>query len=129
MIVLPAAVRVLVATQPVDFRRGADGLAAIVQTVLRQDPFSGTIYVFRCKRSKPATFCIRFAIRDRRLSLASVVRTNAAGLAVPARQGVDVHLHTRAAGSVPRAAELDVRRRLLRRHDARPSGDQHQRAY
>lgn len=51
MIVPPAGVRVLAATQPVDFRRGADGLAAIVKTVLRQDPFSGTIYVFRCKRS------------------------------------------------------------------------------
>jgi transposase len=51
MIVPPAGVRVLVATRPVDFRRGADGLAAIVQTVLRHDPFSGTIYVFRCKRA------------------------------------------------------------------------------
>jgi transposase len=50
MIVPPVGVRVLVATRPVDFRRGADGLAAIVQTVLRHDPFSGTIYVFRCKR-------------------------------------------------------------------------------
>ena len=51
MIVPPSGVRVLVATRPVDFRRGADGLAAIVQTVLRHDPFSGTIYVFRCKRA------------------------------------------------------------------------------
>lgn len=39
------------ATRPVDLRRGADGLAAVVQTVLRQDPFSGTIYVFRSKRA------------------------------------------------------------------------------
>ena len=52
MIVPPAGVRVLVATRPVDFRRGADGLAAVVQTVLRHDPFSGTIYVFRCKRAQ-----------------------------------------------------------------------------
>jgi transposase len=51
MIVPPAGVRVLVATQPIDFREGADSLAAIVQTVLRHDPFSGTIYVFRCKRA------------------------------------------------------------------------------
>jgi transposase len=51
MIVPPAGVRVLVATRPVDFRCGADRLAAIVQTVLRHDPFSGTIYVFRCKRA------------------------------------------------------------------------------
>jgi transposase len=51
MIVPPAGVRVLVAARPVDFRCGGDGLAAIVQTVLRHDPFSGTIYVFRCKRA------------------------------------------------------------------------------
>ena len=51
MIVPPSGVRVLITTRPVDFRRGADGLAAVVQTVLRQDPFSGTIYVFRCKRA------------------------------------------------------------------------------
>jgi len=46
----PAGVRVLIATRPVDFRRGADGLAATVQSVLQQDPFSGTIFVFRSKR-------------------------------------------------------------------------------
>jgi transposase len=56
MIVPPTGVRVLVATRPVDFRRGADGLAAIVQTVLRHDPFSGTIYVFRCKRADRVNF-------------------------------------------------------------------------
>jgi transposase len=44
-------VRVLIATRPVDFRRGADGLAATVQSVLRQDPFSGTVFVFRSKRA------------------------------------------------------------------------------
>ena len=47
----PAGVRVLVATRPVDFRRGADGLAATVQSILRQDPFSGTVFVFRSKRA------------------------------------------------------------------------------
>ena len=46
-----AGVRVLIATRPVDFRRGADGLAATVQSVLQQDPFSGTIFVFRSKRA------------------------------------------------------------------------------
>ena len=46
----PAGVRVLIATRPVDFRRGADGLAATVQSVLRQDPFSGTSFVFRWAR-------------------------------------------------------------------------------
>ncbi|WP_272011516.1 IS66 family insertion sequence element accessory protein TnpB [Roseovarius sp. ZX-A-9] len=49
---LPAhKVRILVATQPVDFRKGHDGLAALVQSVLREDPFTGTMFVFRAKRT------------------------------------------------------------------------------
>lgn len=44
------AVKVLVATRPVDFRRGIDGLAALVKGRLGHDPFSGVIYVFRAKR-------------------------------------------------------------------------------
>jgi transposase len=44
-------VRVLVATKPVDFRRGADSLAALVREQLRHDPFSGTIFIFRSKRA------------------------------------------------------------------------------
>jgi transposase len=33
--------------QPADFRRGIDGLARLCQEVLRQDPFSGCVFVFR----------------------------------------------------------------------------------
>jgi transposase len=84
---------VLIATRPVDFRRGADGLAATVQSVLRQDPFSGTIFVFRSKRAQRATFCIRFSIRDDRIPLASAIWADLPGVAVSARQGVDVHLY------------------------------------
>ena len=51
MIVPPTSVRVLVATRPVDFRKGMDGLAAIVAGELRCAPFSGVIYVFRAKRA------------------------------------------------------------------------------
>ena len=51
MIAPPSAVRVLIATQPIDFRKGADGLAAIAQHVLGQDPFSGTVIVFRARRA------------------------------------------------------------------------------
>ena len=47
MITVPAGIRVLVATKPVDFRRGADSLAALVREQLRHDPFSGTIFIFR----------------------------------------------------------------------------------
>jgi transposase len=51
MITVPAGIRVLVATKPVDFRRGADSLAALVREQLRHDPFSGTIFIFRSKRA------------------------------------------------------------------------------
>tara|TARA_R110001606_G_C15318857_1_gene644462 strand:- start:767 stop:1246 length:480 start_codon:yes stop_codon:yes gene_type:complete len=44
-------VRVLVSTQPVDFRKGHDGLAALVSSVLRKDPFTGTVFVFRSRRA------------------------------------------------------------------------------
>jgi transposase len=43
--------RVMVATQPVDFRKGAEGLVAPVRERMRIDPFSGVIYVFRAKRA------------------------------------------------------------------------------
>jgi transposase len=51
MIIPSGAVRVLVAVRPVDFRKGLDGLAAVVRETLGADPFSGVIYVFRAKRA------------------------------------------------------------------------------
>ena len=45
------AVRVMVATKPVDFRKGAEGLAALVRETMKADPFDGAIYVFRAKRA------------------------------------------------------------------------------
>ena len=45
------AVRVMVATKPVDFRKGAEGLAALVREEMKVDPFSGAVYVFRAKRA------------------------------------------------------------------------------
>lgn len=50
MIVPGQAVRIVIATRPVDFRRGHDGLAAAVQNELGLDPHSGIIVVFRSKR-------------------------------------------------------------------------------
>ena len=45
------AVKVMVATTPVDFRKGAEGLAALVRETMGADPFSGAVYVFRAKRA------------------------------------------------------------------------------
>ena len=51
---VPAGVRVLLATRPVDFRRGAHALAALAAEALGEDPFSGAVLVFRAKRSDRA---------------------------------------------------------------------------
>ena len=45
------AVRVMMATKPVDFRKGAEGLAALVREQMQADPFCGAVYVFRAKRA------------------------------------------------------------------------------
>lgn len=41
----------MVATKPVDFRKGSEGLAALVREEMKNDPFCGTVYVFRAKRA------------------------------------------------------------------------------
>lgn len=51
MISIPSGVRVLLATRPVDFRKGPHGLAALASDVLGEDPFSGAVIVFRSKRA------------------------------------------------------------------------------
>lgn len=50
MIQLVPQMRILLATEPVDFRNGIDGLAAKCRTVLKEDPFSGMLFVFANRR-------------------------------------------------------------------------------
>src|SRR5881296_4492700 len=51
MIVPASGVKVLIAMKPVDFRKGMDGLGAVVRESLGADPYSGVIHVFRAKRA------------------------------------------------------------------------------
>ena len=51
MIAPPAGARILLATQPVDFRKGAHSLAALAAEVLGAAPFSGAVLVFRSRRA------------------------------------------------------------------------------
>lgn len=50
MIGLPSGTRVWLAAGVTDLRRGMDGLSALVQQSLAEDPFSGHVFVFRGKR-------------------------------------------------------------------------------
>ena len=52
MIQLTPQMRILVAVEPVDFRKGIDGLARVCKEILRHDPFGGWVFVFR---NRPAT--------------------------------------------------------------------------
>ena len=52
MIQITPQMRILVAIEPADFRKGIDGLARVCKEVLKQDPFSGWVFVFR---NRPAT--------------------------------------------------------------------------
>jgi transposase len=50
MIGLPHGTRVWLGAGVTDMRKGMDGLAALVQTTLAENPFSGHVFVFRGKR-------------------------------------------------------------------------------
>ena len=60
MIALAPQVRVLVARDPADFRRGIDGLVRLCKDQLQADPFSGAVFVFR---NRPAT-AIKLLVYD-----------------------------------------------------------------
>jgi transposase len=51
VIQLTPQMRILVAVQPVDFRKGIDGLAGVCRGALASDPFSGCVFVFRNRRA------------------------------------------------------------------------------
>jgi transposase len=50
MIQVTAQMRILVAVEPADFRCGIDGLARICKEHLKENPFSGALYIFRNRR-------------------------------------------------------------------------------
>lgn len=50
MLRLPMSVRVFLCLVPVDMRRSFDGLASAAEQVVRQDPLSGHLFVFRGRR-------------------------------------------------------------------------------
>jgi transposase len=46
MLILPPSLRIYLAAEPADLRRGFDGLSGIVRSVLRAEPFDGHLFVF-----------------------------------------------------------------------------------
>ena len=105
MLTPPTGLKVFVATKPVDFRKGADGLALFAKEVLGQDPLSGVALVFRARRADRVKILVwdgsglvlywkrlengafkwpperPFIVSDKRSLLDGVMRMNAAQLA------------------------------------------------
>jgi transposase len=50
MIQITPQMRILLAVEPVDFRRGIDGLAAVCRQKLLEDPLSGAVFVFSSRK-------------------------------------------------------------------------------
>jgi transposase len=51
MLQITPQMKIVVAVEPADFRRGIDGLARLCRERLQHDPFTGTVFVFRNRRS------------------------------------------------------------------------------
>jgi len=52
MIQVTPQMKIRVAVEPADFRKGIDGLASLCRVSLCSDPFSGCVFVFRNKSRK-----------------------------------------------------------------------------
>jgi transposase len=114
VLTLPPAVRIFIATQPTDMRRSFDTLAELTRQVLKQDPLSGHLFVFRGRRKDrvKVLFWDRsgFILWYKRLekgtfrfpeSTAGSVEIEAAELAL-ILEGIDLSNATRRARFVPR---------------------------
>ena len=51
MIQITPHMRILVAVEPADFRKGIDGLVRLCKQALKRDPFAGGVFVFRNRRA------------------------------------------------------------------------------
>lgn len=51
MIQITPQMRIVMALEPQDFRKGIDGLSRVCREVLKSDPFSGFVFVFRNRRA------------------------------------------------------------------------------
>jgi len=108
MIAVTPQMRVLVAVEPADFRRGIDGLARHCREVLGEEPFSGTVYVFRNRRATALKLLVYdgqgFWILHKRLSQGKLGRWPSHG--PPGAAPLEAHeLQVLVFGGDPRAAK------------------------
>lgn len=108
MIQLTAQMRILVAVEAVDFRKGIDGLAALCRSVLDSDPLSGTVFVFRSRSGKSLRVLVYdgqgFWLAHKRLSIGRFGFWPVAGKGEQASTLAAHQLHVLLSGGDPEAA-------------------------
>ena len=58
MIQVTPQMRVLLAVEPADFRKGIDGLSRVCREILAEEPFSGVVFGFRNRRATAVKFLV-----------------------------------------------------------------------
>ncbi len=74
MIPVPVSTKVWLAAGVTDMRRGFNGLSALTEKVLEQDPYSGHLFVFSGRRGEPITSAPRMAASSRWARPVAVVK-------------------------------------------------------
>ena len=105
MLQITPQMKILVAVEPADFRKGIDGLAALCKSSLLQDPFAGTVFVFRNRRATAIKVLVYdgqgFWLCPRgRLQAAARGRRVTAGRITPLKKGFAVNPMTRGSSLV-----------------------------
>lgn len=99
---IPTPRRILVARDPVDFRKSIDGLAAVCEVHLGEAPLDGTLFVFTNRRRKGIKMLVwthgGFLMLYKKLEAGNAVRTG--GVGYPAVT-MGHHHHENVAGSAP----------------------------
>jgi len=109
MIQVTAQMRVLVAVEPVDFRKGIDGLAAVCKQELASDPFSGCVFVFKNRKATAVKVLVYdgqgFWLAHKRLSSGRFRFWPTASRMEPSQQ-LEAHaLHVLLSGGDPESAD------------------------
>ena len=109
MLSLPSAIRIFLCTEPTDMRRGFDRLAEMVRSVIRQDPLSGHLFVFRSRCGDR----LKLLYWDRDGYALWYKRLEKGRFAPPARVGQDGRIDPRElAMMLEGLEEMTVRRRI-----------------
>jgi transposase len=115
MIQITNQMRVLVAIEPVDGRKGIDGLARLCQEKLAEDPFSGCVFVFRSRRGTSIRLLCYdgqgYWLAQKRLSCGRFVWWPEASAPAKALEAYEVQL-LMAAGNVSRVRAAPMWRRV-----------------